>query len=129
MDEGETVTLCNDLCLRAPAALINARGTWQPVDRNRLHQRQTHVDRGTRLQRRPRARRLRLRRPAARASPVGTKLTPQRWSTPVRDYRTIDSRRVSTHGEACWHASGPDGEFAYTEVNVDDITFNASAKI
>jgi hypothetical protein len=39
-------------------------------------------------------------------------------------YRTIDSRRLCTYGEAYWHAPEPDGEFAYLEVSVDEIVYN-----
>ena len=60
-----------------------------------------------------------------RSSRDGKTFTPQRWSTPVREYRTIDSRRVSAQGEGRWHAPEPEGEFAYLEFNLDGITYNA----
>ena len=36
MDRGETVTLFNDLCVLAPAALIDAPVTWQALDDHRV---------------------------------------------------------------------------------------------
>lgn len=60
-----------------------------------------------------------------RASPDGKTFTPQRWSTPISDYRSFGSRRVGTTGEARWHAPDPEGEFSYLEFIVDDITYNA----
>lgn len=34
MDKTETVTLFNDMCLMAPATLIDRRIQWQEIDRN-----------------------------------------------------------------------------------------------
>lgn len=58
-----------------------------------------------------------------RASRDGSRFTAQRWSTPVRDYRTFDTRRVVTCGEGRWHASGTEGEFTYLEFNLDDLHY------
>jgi hypothetical protein len=127
MDQAETVTLFNDLCVLAPAAIIDAPVTWQRVDDH--HVRGTFINGAhtvtadlvfsddhdlidfisdDRL----------------RASSDAKDFTPQLWSTPVREYRTIDSRRVGTHGEGRWHAPEPEGEFAYLEFNLDGITYN-----
>ena len=59
-----------------------------------------------------------------RASENGRSFTPQRWSTPLGGYRTIGPRRIASNGEGHWHASDPEGEFAYIEFNVDHITYN-----
>jgi hypothetical protein len=61
-----------------------------------------------------------------RASPNGKSFTRRRWSTPVRDYRTVGSRQLFTKGEGRWHAPQPEGEFAYIEFSVDDIYYNVS---
>jgi hypothetical protein len=47
MDRAETVTLFNDLCLLAPAALIDAPITWQPIDAD--HVRATFTGTGVRI--------------------------------------------------------------------------------
>ncbi len=126
MDRGETVTIFNDLCVLAPAALIDAPVTWQVVDEHHIRGAYTYGintvtaeltfnddhelvdfvsdDRGA-------------------ASTDGT-FTPQRWSTPLAGYRSLGASRLATVGEAHWHA--PDGEFAYLEFLLDDITFNAA---
>ena len=127
MDRGETVTLFNDLCVFAPAALVDAQVTWQPVDRHHVRGAFTSgshtvtaelvFDDGGALVGFVSDDRL-------RASQDGRTFTPQRWSTPVGDYRTVDSRRVATCGEARWHAGDPEGEFAYVEMRVDELTYN-----
>jgi hypothetical protein len=127
MDQAETVTVFNDLCILAPAAIIDAPVTWQRVDDHHVcgtfingahtvtaelvfsddHDLIDFIS-DDRL----------------RASSDAKNFTPQPWSTPVREYRTIDSRRVGTHGEGRWHAPEPEGEFAYLEFNLDGITYN-----
>lgn len=59
-----------------------------------------------------------------RASSDGKKFTPQRWSTPIGDYRTVGGRRLARRGEARWHAPDPEGEFSYLEFRFDEITYN-----
>jgi uncharacterized membrane protein YphA (DoxX/SURF4 family) len=130
MDRAETVTLFNDLCVLAPAALVDARVRWQPVDDHHAcgtftngahtvtaelafnddHELVDFVS-DDRL----------------RASSDGTTFTRQRWSTPFSDYHTFDSRRVSSRGEARWHAPAPEGEFCYLEVTLDDLHYNLPA--
>ena len=38
------------------------------------------------------------------------------WSTPVKDYKDIDGRKIPTHGEAVWHT--PEGKFTYANFNI-----------
>jgi hypothetical protein len=128
MDRAETVTLLNDLCIFAPAALIDAPITWQRLDGNRARAAYTkgeHTvtaelvfnddhelvdfvsdDRG--------------------ATPDGKAFARRRWSTPLRDYRIMGAYRIPTGGEARWHAAGQEGEYAYIEFRVDDIAFNVA---
>jgi hypothetical protein len=127
MDRAETVTLFNDLCVLAPAALVDARVTWYPVDDHHARGAFTNgahtvsaelaFDDDHELVDFVSEDRL-------RASPDGTTFTRQRWSTPVSDCRTFDSRRVSSRGEARWHAPDPEGEFCYLEFNLDNLTYN-----
>jgi hypothetical protein len=127
MNRGETVTLFNDLCVLAPAALVDAPVVWQALDDT--HARGTFTSGANtvsadvtfdgegdlidfvsddRLQ----------------ASRDGSAFTPRRWSTPVGDYSTIDGRRVATCGEARWHPSEPQSSYSYLEFNLDHITYN-----
>jgi hypothetical protein len=127
MDRGETVTLLNDLCLLAPAALITAPIKWQPIDDE--HVRATFTNRAQTV-----SAELTFNRDGElldfvsddrlRASRDGKSFIRQQWSTPVRNYRTVDSRRYFTDGEGRWHAPGPEGEFTYIEFSVDEIHYN-----
>ena len=107
MDRAGTVTMFNDICVLAPAAPIDAPITWQPIDDRRVRGAFTNgahsvtaelaFDDNHELVDFTSDDRL-------RASPDGKTFTPQRWSTPINDYRSFGSRRVGTTGEARWHA-------------------------
>jgi hypothetical protein len=129
LDRAETVTMFNDLCVLAPAALVDAPIVWETLDDHRVRGTFTHGDQTVaaelvfddehRLADFVSDDRL-------RASPDGKSFTPQRWSTPISGYRDLGERRVGTTGEARWHAPAPEGEFAYLELVVDDIDYDGS---
>jgi hypothetical protein len=129
MDRGETVTLLNDLCLLAPAALIGAPITWQSMDDS--HVRATFVNGRQTVTAELAFNDKRelidfVSDDRLRASRNGKSFLRQRWSTPVQDYRTVNSRRLFTNGEGRWHAPEPEGEFTYIEFSVDEILYNVS---
>jgi hypothetical protein len=123
----ETVTLFNDLCVLAPAALVDAPIVWLNADpyhavgsfTNGVHT--VTAD-------------LRFNEDGdlvdfvsddrLRSSADAKSFVFQRWSTPVREYRNVGARRVSTFGEARWHAPEPEGTFTYIELVVDTIAYN-----
>jgi hypothetical protein len=130
MDRGETVTLLNDLCLLAPAALITAPITWQPIDDD--HVRATFTNGAQTVTAELTFNGDRelvdfVSDDRLRASRNGKSFIRQRWSTPVGGYRTVDSRRHFRNGEGRWHAPAPEGEFTYIEFSVDEIYYNVSS--
>ena len=66
MTQAETVTLFNDMCLMAPATLVDPAIAWTPIDARArardLHQRRPHHPRRAGVQRRRRAGELLVRR-------------------------------------------------------------------
>lgn len=124
MDRAETVTVFNDLCVLAPAALVEAPVAWTTIDDDHVQGTFTNGAQTVTAD-------LMFHDgllvdffsdDRMAASRGGSSLTAQRWSTPLWDYRTINARQVATHGEGRWHAPG---EFAYLEFILDDITYNA----
>jgi hypothetical protein len=120
MDQGETVTVLNDLCFLAPAALLDADVSWHERDG-----RTVGVE-------------YRLAGHTVRADLVfdddgdlvdfvsddrfrseGDAFLAQRWSTPLTDYREVAGRRVASRGDARW--DGPEGQFPYIELRIDGI--------
>ena len=127
MDRAETVTIFNDLCILAPGALVNAPITWDVLDEHHVRGSYTY---GTNTV----AAGLTFNDDdelvdfvsddRTAVSTDGKTFTPQRWSTPISSYRGMGAWRLGTVGEGHWHA--PDGEFAYLEFRLDDITYNAA---
>ncbi len=129
LDRAETVTLFNDLSLLAPAALIDSATRWERIDARSVRAHYTvgsntisavlKFNEAGELVDFVSADRL-------AASPDGTQFTRQRWSTPVRDYRSFGPRRASTRGEGRWHP--PEGEFVYLELELLDLQINGTAR-
>ncbi len=129
LDRAETVTVFNDLCVLAPAALIGPAVAWLAHDErharavftvadnavtadlvfNDDHELVDFVsdDRST-------------------ASTDGRTFVPQRWSTPLGGYRDLGGRHVAVDGQAHWHSPGPDAEFSYLDFHVDRIDYNVA---
>ncbi len=126
MDRAETVTLFNDLCILASAALVDAPILWQPLDDTHVRGTFTNgaqtvtadltFDNGDLVDF--------VSDDRMSTSRDGSTFTPRRWSTPVRDYRTFGGRRIATHGEGRWHTTDPQGQYVYLEYNLDAITSN-----
>jgi hypothetical protein len=125
MDQAETVTLLNDLCVLAPAALVDSPIDWTAIDER--HARATFTNAGHTV-----TAVLTFNDDHElvdfvsddrfASSPDGRTFTPQRWSTPITDYRSFDGRRVGAFGRGRWHpAAAP--SFDYLEFHTDHITY------
>jgi hypothetical protein len=127
MDRSEAVTLFNDMCLLAPATLVDAPVLWEPVDSKTVRatfSNQTQTIAAT----------LRfgddgllvnfISDDRSRASSDGMVFTRLRFSTPVRDYRDFGPARLMSHGDARWLL--PDGEFTYGEFDVESVEYNTT---
>jgi hypothetical protein len=128
MDRSETVTILNDLCILAPAVLIDPALRWEHSDASSAHvafSRGAHTIRAT----------LHFNDAGelvdfvsddrSRASPDGKTFMPERWSTPLNEYRMFEARRVGTRGKALTHAR--EGTFAYGEFALQSVDYNISS--
>jgi hypothetical protein len=130
MDRAETVTLLNDLCVFAPAALIDAPITWHILDAHRVlavFTNGAHTVSAELVFNEAHELVDFVSDDRTRASADGRHFTAQRWSTPLAGYRSVGAQRIATHGEARWHASDPEGEFSYLEFIVDEVAYNTAA--
>ncbi|MBL8924078.1 MAG: hypothetical protein JNJ54_34795 [Myxococcaceae bacterium] len=125
MNRAETVTIFNDLCLVAPAALIDPAIRWEPIDARAARATFTRGAETISAE-------LRFDETGAlvdfisddrlAASPDGTQFTRKRWSTPVLAYGQFGAHRLLSRGEAKWHDGAT--SFTYAELELTGIEFN-----
>jgi hypothetical protein len=105
LTSAETVTLLNDICLFAPAMLINKRFTWGEIDR--LTSRVTFANGSYRvsavLSFNDKGELVNFISDDRSALQNDGTLRQARWSTPVSGYREFEGRRILTYGEAIWN--------------------------
>lgn len=121
----ETVTLFNDMCIMAPATLVDPSIRWETVDgktvkatyTNGPHQIDAVLifdDSGALVNF------WSDDRPAL--APDNVTFVRQRWSTPVGEYRAQGPFRLASRGEARYAA--PAGEYAYIEFEGLQVSYD-----
>lgn len=123
MNKAETVTLFNDMCLMAPATLIDRRIQWTPVDRlsaNAVFTNGSNTISATLYFNE--AGQLINFTSSDRTALPDRKQYP--FSTPVKDYQTINGHPVPMYGAAVWDY--PDGQFVYGEFYLKEIAYNVT---
>ena len=129
MDEGETVTMLNDMCVMAPASLISPSIEWGAVDSrtaratftnagHTVHAELTFNERGEMIDF--------VSNDRYQTSPDGRTATRVRWSTPLRSYRAFGPFRLASGGQARWHEAAR--EYAYIELTIDDVQYNVRSR-
>ncbi len=129
MDEAETVTVFNDLCVFAPGALVDHDIQWQEVDAQTVRAQFAHAGHSVRavLSFNERGELTDfVSDDRAAASSNGRSFNKMRWSTPLSDYRAFGVHRLMARGKGIWHA--PEGEYAYLHFDLDAIDYNVSAR-
>jgi Family of unknown function (DUF6544) len=129
MDQGETVTMFNDMCFMAPATLIDPAIVWEPVDAHAAQTRFTNAGHTIRAE-------LSFNEAGEltnfssddryQTSLDGKSVKKVRWSTPLSGYRSFGPVRLASGGEARWHEPG--GDYAYIELMLDDVQYNVRAR-
>jgi hypothetical protein len=129
MTQSETVTMFNDMCIMAPATLVDPSIEWEPVDTSIVIARYTNA--GHTIQ-------ATLEFNDAgeltnftsddryQASADGKIVTKVRWSTPVGGYRAFGRLRLASGGEARW--CEPGGEYPYIELTIDEVEYNLRSR-
>ena len=129
MNQGETVTMFNDMCVMAPASLIDPVIVWEPVDT--LTARASFTNAGHTIHAE-----LVFNEAGEltnfwsddryQTSPDGKTIKKVRWSTPLGRYCSFGEVRLASGGEARWHEAS--GEYAYIELTFDDIQYNLRSR-
>jgi hypothetical protein len=121
MDKTETVTLFNDMCLMAPATLIDKRIEWKEIDDKSVDAVFTNhgITISATLSFNDQGQLVNFVS-KDRTSVSDMKQYP--FSTPVSDYKPMRGFNLMTKGSAIWHY--PDGEFTYGRFVLKDIKYN-----
>jgi hypothetical protein len=126
MDRSETVTMFNDMCLLAPATLIDPKIRWKPIDEQTVEATFTNAGHtiGARLTFAPDGRLLNFLSHDRSQTSDGKTYARHPWSTPVRGYRMYGGLQLASGGEAIWHEPG--GDFTYARMELVDLQRNVS---
>jgi Family of unknown function (DUF6544) len=130
MTRSETVTLFNDMCLMAPATLIDRALEWEAVDARTVRARFTNRGRAIHADLSfDDSGMLRnfISDDRYQSSADGKSMRPLRWSTPITGYRNFGVTRLLSGGEGRWHE--PDGEYAYIELTIDTVEYNVKRSL
>jgi hypothetical protein len=126
MNQGETVTLFNDMCLLAPATLIDKSIQWEAVDSLRVKAKFTNKGNSitAMLTFNAEGQLTDFISNDRYLSADGTTYTNYPWSTPVKEYRDFGGRMTVAYGQAIWHT--PEGEYCYAKFDLAEIEYNCS---
>jgi len=129
MTQSETVTLFNDMCVIAPATLIDPAIKWEAGEAHTSRASFTNAGHTIRAE-------LTFNEAGEltnfvsddrlQTSPDGKSATRVRWSTPLGGYRSFGPIRLAATGEGRWHE--PAGDYAYIELTFDEILYNVASR-
>ena len=125
----ETVTLFNDMCIMAPATLVDRTIRWRELDARSVEGTFTngpHTIRAVLLFDDSGALVNFWSDDRPSLAPDGTTFVPQRWSTPIGDYRRQGPFRLASRGEGR-NATGS-GEYAYIQFDRLDVSYDLMSK-
>jgi len=123
MNQAETVTIFNDMCLMTPATLIDNRIRWEEIDS--LSSKAIFTCSGITisaiLQFNEKGQLINFISDDRYDNSDGS-YRQFRFSTPVLEYRNINGINVCSKAEVIWHY--PEGEFVYGKFNLMTIGYN-----
>jgi hypothetical protein len=124
MNRGETVTMFNDMCLLAPASLIDNNIKWENIDS--LTVKGTFTNQGNTISAllyfNEKGQLINFISDDRYLSSDGKTYKNYRWSTPVMEYKEINGRHLMHYGEAVWDT--PEGQFCYGKFNLKETEYN-----
>ncbi len=124
MNESETVTFFNDMCCMAPATLIDKRIEWLQVEENKVKASFTNngITISAWLYFNDKGEMINFVSEDRSALVENGETVKLKWSTPLRDYKTINGYKLASYAEAIY--SYPDGDFTYATFELKDIGYN-----
>ncbi len=124
MDRAETVTVFNDMCILAPATLIDKRIQWIVIDS--LTTIAIFTNEGIKISAmlyfNEEGQLINFVSNNRYYSPTGENFEKVVWSTPVSDYRVANGYNLAMYGEAVWKFE--DEDFCYAKFKIKEIEYN-----
>lgn len=124
MDQAETVTVLNDMCILAPSALIDKRIQWEEVDDTTA--KAIFNNKGIQITAvlyfNADGQLVNFISDDRYYSPTGKTFEQARWATPVSDYKNINGFNLPTYGEAIWQFK--DRELCYAKYHIRNVVYN-----
>ena len=124
MNQGETVTVLNDMCFMAPGCLINKNIAWEIMDENQVKATFTNgnitvsailtFDKEGKL--------VNFLSYDRFETADGKKYQNFPWETPVKEYRKFGDFYLPSKAEVIYKR--PDGDFCYLEFKLEEIKYN-----
>ncbi|WP_159476799.1 DUF6544 family protein [Dyadobacter sp. 3J3] len=121
MDKAETVTVFNDMCLLAPASLIDKNIQWQMINAETVKAIFTNknISISAILYFTDKGQLVNFSSNDRTALPDMKQYT---FSTPVSEYKNINGYNLMSSAEAVWQY--PDGKFTYGKFVLKDVVYN-----
>lgn len=124
MNISETVTFFNDMCVLAPGALIDKRIKWLEYEENIVSASFTNnnITISALLHFNEKGELVNFTSKDRSALGENGKTEKLKWSTPLRDYKSINGYKLATYAEAIY--TYPTGDFTYATFELKNISYN-----
>lgn len=126
MDKSETVTYFNDMCLLAPATLIDEDIRWETMEHQTVRATYTNQSNtiSAMLYFNDNDELVNFVSEDRSMATGKNSFINYRWSTPVNGYQDCADRKMFSNASAVWHT--PHGEYVYAEFDLNKIEYNVS---
>lgn len=127
MDQGETVTMFNDMCCMVPATLIDKNIIWEDIDDLTVNAIYTNgkIKISARLFFNEKGQLKNFISNDRFETTDGKTYYNYPWKTPIDDYRKINGINVPKSAKAIYQH--PEGDFCYGEFILKNINYNCTA--
>jgi hypothetical protein len=124
MDISETVTFFNDMCVMAPATLIDKNIVWLEIENNKVKASFTNngITISAWLYFNERGELVNFVSEDRYAITENGTSEKMKWSTPLRDYQFINGYRLASYAETIY--SYPKGDFTYATFYLKNVRYN-----
>lgn len=126
MRQSETVTFFNDMCLLAPATLINKNIVWEELSPLKVKARFTlrDITIAATLSFNKEAELVDFISEDRYLSEDGQHFKNLPWSTPVESHKNFEGQQLIARARACWHSDS--GIYSYASFNNKEIRYNCT---